>query len=81
MQEKFHRAEKLMMRIRSLKWNAATMTVSSHDADVRREAAAIRAEFETLESTARGETTEDAMRTAEQRVDVLATRLAALGPQ
>ena len=81
MHEKFHKAEKLMMRIRSLKWNATTIASSSTDDSARRAAAIIVTELLALEAETRAETTDDAFTDAERRVDGLSLRLAKLGPR
>jgi hypothetical protein len=81
MYERFGRAEKLMMRIRSLKWQAMTLPPSSLDDRARQDAATLVAELQALEEAGRHATTEDGLGIWEQRADALALRLSNLKPQ
>jgi hypothetical protein len=78
--ERFGRAEKLLMRIRSFKWQGTTI-LSSQDGITREELAGLVAELQALELTARGATTDDALGAIEQRVEALGQRLSNLGQQ
>ena len=75
MYERFGRAEKLLMRIRAVKWQATTILSSSPDGRAREEAAAIVAELQALDTAAREATTEDAMGRCEEQVQAIDARL------
>lgn len=81
MHEVFARAEKLLMRIRSLKWHATTTLASLHDKTAREEATAIVGDLEALEESVRAPSpTSDTLTADEQRADALGLRLSKLGP-
>jgi hypothetical protein len=73
--------EKLLMRIRSVKWHAATTASSSHRAAARAGAAAIVVDLEAMEVAARAPRTEGDSTAGELQVDSLSDRLTRLGPQ
>jgi hypothetical protein len=74
--EKFGRAEKLLMKIRALKWQASTTLASMQDGSAREQAAAVVAELDALETDARHASTEEALARGEQQVEAVAQRLA-----
>ena len=81
MPQKPAHTEKLLMRIRSVKWHAATIASSSHHATARAGAAAIVVELEAMELAAREPRTERDTTAGELQVDGLSARLTHLGPQ
>ena len=78
MYERFGRAEKLLMRIRAVKWQANTILSSSPEGLAREEAAAIVAELQALEAVARDAKTEDAIGTCEEHIQAIGARLASV---
>jgi hypothetical protein len=73
--EKFGRAEKLLMRIRALKWQATTLA-SPPDGRGGGAAAAIVTDLQALEAAARDAKTEAAMGACEDRIQAIDERLA-----
>ena len=74
-------SQKLLMRIRSLKWHAATTASSSRHASARVGAAAIVVLLDALEVAARDPRTAGDSAAGELQVDRLSARLTDLGPQ
>lgn len=77
--ERFGKAEKLLMRVRSLKWHATTIQSAQTDDVTRDSVAAIAVELDGLETLARATATEEALDRAEAQADALARRLSTLG--
>jgi hypothetical protein len=74
-------SEKLLMRIRSLKWHAATTASSSHHESTRVGAAAIVVLLDAMEIAVRDVRTAGDLAAGELQVDTLGARLTGLGPQ
>jgi hypothetical protein len=74
-------SEKLLMRIRSLKWHAATTASSSHRASARVGAAAVVVLLDAMELAALDVRTAADLAAGELQVDTLGDRLTVLGPQ
>jgi hypothetical protein len=73
--ERFERAEKLLMRVRSLKWQAMNIRAVGTEAAPREAAAAIIAAVEAIERGAREPSSDDALVMWEQQADALGTQL------
>ena len=80
MYEMFGGAEKLMMKVRALKWQAATLQTVPRDPAARAETDAILVALQTVEASMRATMTEDALAEAARLVGILADRLGGVSP-
>ena len=77
----FGRAEKLLMEIRALKWQATTMLSSPPKGVTRRDVEAFVKELDALETSARKPMTEDVLSAGEQQVAALGLRVLNFRPR
>lgn len=79
--EKFGRAETLMMRIRTLKWQAITIQGRGANLTAREEAGAILADLTSVEVSMADASSPVALQDAEDRVDAISLRMTSIGPR